>query len=72
MNSKKSEQDDNSNDKRSVRNTEVTSNSPPKPRKPAQKKYIEVDSEKYGRASNVGPKGTEDPDSDKGPGGTGW
>jgi len=66
------EGDTSSNDKALARETKVTSNSPPKPRKPVEKRHIAADPEKYGRASNVGPKGTEDADSDEGPGGTGW
>lgn len=51
---------------------DVTSNAPSKDRKPAEYIKIDADQDKRATPSTSGPKGTEEPGSDKGPGGTGW
>lgn len=48
----------------------VTSNSPPKKREPSEVQEIHPHDEPT--PSTSGPKGTEEPGTDEGPGGTGW
>jgi hypothetical protein len=50
----------------------VTSNSPVKQRVPAEHEKIDAQQDKRPTPSTSGEKGTEEPGSDKGPGGTGW
>jgi hypothetical protein len=50
----------------------VTSNSPVKQRVPAEHEKIDAQQDKRKTPSTSGEKGTEEPGSDKGPGGTGW
>lgn len=66
---------DNRNDKKesasdSTEKNPVTSNSPEKKRMPSEK--IDVEFSDRPSPSTSGPKGTEEPGTDKGPGGTGW
>jgi hypothetical protein len=50
----------------------VTSNSPVKKRVAAEHEKIDAQQDKRKTPSTSGEKGTEEPGSDKGPGGTGW
>ena len=58
--------------KKSTGENSVTSNSPAKERVPAEHKEIDAQQDKRPTPSTSKSKGTEEPGSDKGPGGTGW
>ncbi|HEY9679284.1 MAG TPA: hypothetical protein V6C76_14855 [Drouetiella sp.] len=53
-----------------VGKNEITSNSPAK--KPVPSEELELERSEKRTPSTSGPKGTEEPGSDEGPGGTGW
>ena len=68
----KSEEPPRSADEKQKEKSEVTSNLESKERKPAEHVEIDADQDKRATPSTSGPKGTEEPGTDEGPGGTGW